>query len=110
MKKLLGMLAFLLAFMVACDDNDDNDDERPANEVWMTDTSFLPTNLNVSAGTEVTWVNTSAIAHTVTSNTGLFDELLGVNESYSYTFSEAGTYSYVCTLHPGMAGTITVVE
>jgi plastocyanin len=107
MKNISWILALFMGFLIACSDDDDFDD-RPANEVWMSNVAFIPTNLNVTAGTTVTWVNNSTMPHTVTSTTGLFDELLGVQQSFSFTFNEAGTFSYVCTLHAGMAGTITV--
>ena len=37
-------------------------------------------------------------------------ELIQKDGTYEYTADAAGTIEYVCTLHPGMDGTITVVE
>ncbi len=105
MKNLTLILVLMLGFMIACDDEDDND-IRPDNEVWMSETAFLPQNLTVPAGTAVRWVNNSSVIHNVVSETGLFSEVLEPGESYSYTFPEAGTYNYECTIHPGMIGTI----
>jgi plastocyanin len=107
MRKLLWISALLLGFTIGCSDDDDND-VQPDNEVWMSASAFLPSNLTVPAGTTVRWVNNSSVTHNVVSATGLFNELLNVGESYSYTFSDAGTYNYECTIHPGMTGTITV--
>ena len=83
----------------------------PANpdEVVMQGTAFAPGSLTVMAGTKVTWRNNDYMAHTVTSDTGLFDSgSIGTSGSYIYTFSTAGTYSYHCNFHPGMTGTIIV--
>jgi plastocyanin len=108
MKKLLK-LALVLSLIISCERDDDIEEERPANEVWMSISSFVPTSLTVPAGTTVRWVNTSTEPHNVVSNTGLFrSEILNPDQDFSYTFEEAGTFSYVCELHPGMAGTIIV--
>lgn len=82
--------------------------------------SFFPNDLTIPAGTTVTWVNQDAVVHTVTSGTsndsigepdGLFDSgLFGAGESFEYTFTERGTYTYFCTPHPWMQGTITVTQ
>ena len=74
--------------------------------------AFTPQNFTVSlsAGGTVTWVNKDTTGHTVTSNvTGLFGSpLLSVGETWSHTFSQAGTYYYHCTPHPQMWGVIVV--
>ncbi|MBI4312339.1 MAG: cupredoxin domain-containing protein [Chloroflexi bacterium] len=69
----------------------------------------LPT-LNVNVGTTVTWAQRDLEGHTVTAP-GLFDSgILDEGKTFSYTFTKAGTYTYTCTLHPSMTGTITVGE
>jgi plastocyanin len=77
--------------------------------------SFVPASLTVAAGTTVVWTNNDSMAHTVTSNTGLFDSgllsaggLYTSGGTFSYTFSTAGTFLYHCTPHPGMIATIIV--
>jgi plastocyanin len=63
----------------------------------------------VSAGTKVTWANKDSTEHTVTSDTGLFgSSILSPGQTFSYTFSNAGTFNYHCLIHP-MTGTIQVV-
>ena len=106
-RKIIWIAALLLGIMVACEDDEENT-VQPANEVWMSETAFLPAQLVVSQGTTVRWVNNSNVPHTVTSTTGLFDEMLAVNGTFSFTFNEPGTFLYICTLHPGMEGSITV--
>ena len=80
----------------------------PTGDVSMGTSSFSPAGLTVGAGKTVVWANTSSLPHTVTAS-GAFDSgILMPGATYSYTFSNAGTYSYTCILHPGMTGTVTV--
>lgn len=118
MKNLLFITAILMLFSFGCTDDDDyqippgngsgNGNGRPDNEVGMTASTFQPASLTVSTGTTVRWINDSSVAHTVTSNDGLFDVTLQPGEDFSYTFTDAGSYNYVCTIHPGMNGVIVV--
>lgn len=74
--------------------------------------SFVPTSLTVKAGTTVTWTNNDSTSHTVTSLTGseLSSGTLGVGQTYSHTFTTAGTYQYHCTIHTSMTGTVIVTN
>jgi nitrite reductase (NO-forming) len=88
----------------------------PAN----VDNAYDPLDLTVTVGTTVRWTNKDAIAHTVTSGTsdgavgkadGIFDSsFLNEGETFVYTFEEVGEFSYFCTPHPWMIGTVTVTE
>ncbi len=81
---------------------------------------FVPMELEVAAGTTVTWTNQDRFGHTVTAGTsreptGEFDLTLGLTtdadtsgETGTYTFDEPGTYAYFCRYHPSMQGTVTV--
>jgi amicyanin len=90
--------------------------EGTTNDVVAADTveikgfAYAPATIKVKPGTTVTWTNRDSAAHTVTKegNTGPDSELLGKDESYSFTFNEAGTYSYFCKPHPYMKGTVIV--
>jgi len=67
--------------------------------------------LVVAVGTPVTWTNTDAIAHTSTSDTGVWDSgILSPGQSFTFTFAQAGTYPYHCAIHgaASMSGTIVV--
>ena len=70
--------------------------------------SFYPGEINISAGDMVTWKNNSPEIESVTSENGLFDGILGTNESYSFKFVSIGTYTYYNRIHPGMSGKIVV--
>lgn len=73
--------------------------------------AFAPTSLKVKAGTTVTWTNKDTDAHTVTSSGSggpLHSAPLTTGATYRYTFTKAGTYAYLCTIHPFMTATVVV--
>lgn len=75
--------------------------------------AFAPASITVKVGTKVTWTNQDTDAHTVTgqNNAGpLNSQPLNTGQSYSYTFTTPGTYSYLCTIHPFMTATVTVTR
>lgn len=73
------------------------------------DNEFRPKSATVSVGDTVTWKNTGQAPHEVTSS-AFKSGNLDAGESYSWTATKAGTYSYVCQYHEsvGMTGTLTV--
>ncbi len=81
-------------------------------EITIKNFSFAPDTLTVKVGTTVTWTNQDSVVHTVTSDTNEFDSGgIGKGESFSYTFTAAGSYPYHCTPHHAqMSGTIIVTE
>jgi plastocyanin len=68
--------------------------------------------LTVKTGTVVTWVNQDGVSHTITSDTGspvaFSSDSLSNGASYTFTFTLPGTYTYHCSIHPSMKGTIIV--
>jgi plastocyanin len=75
--------------------------------------TFNPATLSVSRGTIITWTNEDGFPHTSTSDTaGVWDSgpITGNGGSFRFTVHLApGTYSYHCSIHPFMKGSITVV-
>jgi plastocyanin len=72
-------------------------------------TAFAPNPVNVSAGSTVTWTNNDTIAHTSTSDSGQWNSgNIAPQASFSRMFPTAGTFTYHCSIHPGMVGTVTV--
>ena len=75
---------------------------------------FAPATLEVAKGTKVTWTNKDTAKHTVTSGKdattdGKFDgPLEAAPATFSFTFTEAGTYAYFCAIHKSMIATVTV--
>lgn len=102
---------FLLANSCTKDSNNPQTNTNPGNpnEVVMQGMAFTPSSITVTAGTKVTWRNNDSLAHTVTSDNGLFDSgTIGASGSYSFTFTAKGTYAYHCTFHTGMTGVVVV--
>ena len=70
--------------------------------------TFGPQELKVKAGTTVTWTNEDDIPHTVVSPNNFRSKVLDTDGTYTFTFTNPGTYKYFCSLHPHMTGTIVV--
>jgi plastocyanin len=87
-----------------------NDQSSTANaEVKIDNFSFGPQTVTVPIGATVTWTNQDDIPHTVVSTDGVFkSKVRDTNETFSYTFTKPGTYSYFCSVHPKMTGQVVV--
>ena len=82
-----------------------------------TNECFLPYEVTVDVGGEVTWSNDDTAAHTVTAGSaadgpsGEFDSsLFMAGTTFSHTFESAGEFPYFCMVHPWMEGIVTVGE
>jgi plastocyanin len=82
---------------------------QPVN-VDVSDNQFNPTVATVAAGGTVTWKLSGEAAHTMTADDQSFNSgIIKPGESFQYTFATLGSFTYLCLIHPGMAGTINVV-
>lgn len=80
-------------------------------EAGMRGFAYVPPRLEVVSGTTVEWTNQDAVPHTVTAAEGGFDSgLIGPGARWRHTFSRPGVYSFHCTPHPFMKGTVVVRE
>jgi len=80
-----------------------------ANVVTIDNFTFTPPELTVAVGTTVKWVNHDDIPHTVVEkNTTFRSKALDTDDSYSFTFTTAGSFDYFCGLHPHMVGKVIV--
>jgi len=71
--------------------------------------AFNPSTLTIPKGVTVTWKNYDPVQHTVTSNSGIFSSpLLSTGDTYTYQFNNTGSFSYHCSIHTYMTGTIVV--
>jgi plastocyanin len=78
------------------------------NEVVARDLAFIPSAVQVPAGTTVTWqFMDGSVPHNVQAD-GFKSENL-TKGTFQHRFDRPGTYSYVCTLHAGMSGRVVVV-
>jgi len=84
----------------------------PVNILSGSETSyFSPSSITVVVGINntVTWTNDDVGTHTVTADNEAFDSgYMDPGQSWNYTFTTPGTYTYHCTLHPWMKGTVIV--
>ena len=85
-------------------------ESRPATrEVVIRSFAFSPATDTVQAGDTVRWNNQDVVPHTATSRTGGFDSgTLEAGRDWRYVARTPGTFSYECTLHPTMRGTLVV--
>jgi len=80
-----------------------------SNASNLTATAFAPSPVSVQAGGSVTWTNNDNTAHTSTANNGAWNSgSIAPGRTFTMTFPSAGTFTYHCTIHPGMTGTVTV--
>lgn len=102
----LIMLVSLLSMMISCKKQNDI---PVLNEVIIKDMAFTPATITVTPGTRITWTNTDAVEHTVSSDLGLFDSgPIDAGETYSQIFAMTGTFPYHCLIHTLMTGTVIV--
>jgi plastocyanin len=126
MRKILTILCVLSLFvlLVACGTEEVVQKEAVEMKVVSDDTAavvssgtaqvvienfkFMPTDLVVSIGTTVEWVNKDSADHTLTFENGDLDELLPKGATGTFTFNEKGEFRYFCKLHPGMQANVIV--
>jgi plastocyanin len=84
---------------------------QAAVSVKIENFAFVPKELDVAAGTTVTWQNADDVPHTATSKDDpqVFDSgPLDTDDKFSFTFSKPGKYTYYCKVHPHMTGVVVV--
>ena len=122
MTRLLALLLACTALIAAgCGGGDDEDsgssDQAPApsaqsggTEVSMKNIKFDPETVTVKPGDTVTWVNDDSVDHDVTADDFKSGEPGGMSggATFKHKFTTAGTFDYVCSVHPGMEGSVVV--
>ena len=79
------------------------------DQVTIDNFAFAPATLTVKVGSTVTWTNKDEEPHTVAASDGSFHSPgMGTGATFSHTFSTAGKFDYVCSIHPMMRGTVVV--
>ncbi len=118
MRRLLAPL--LLAALVAACGGDDgggggggaSSEPCPSGSVVikMVDIKFDPEDATAGVGQEVCWVNEDSIDHNAVAESGATfeSELFGKGQTFTTKVDTPGTVEYVCTIHPGMTGTLTI--
>lgn len=71
--------------------------------------AFVPATITVKKGETIVWTNKDSTPHTVTGG-DLLSNPLGQGETYSFAYDKTGTFSYHCSIHPSMKGTVIVTN
>lgn len=80
--------------------------------VAMQNIAFNPSSVTVKVGQTVTWANKDGVQHNVTAQSGASfrSNNIGAGGTFSFKVTKPGTIKYVCTIHPGMDGTLIVTQ
>jgi len=93
--------------------NSGSETPTATDKVSIANFAFSPAHITVAKGTTVTWTNHDTTVHTIVETDGKNgpnSSSVNPGDSYTFTFSEAGTYQYHCSIHPQMTGSVTVTE
>ena len=83
--------------------------ESKTDTIVIDNSAYVPSIVNVSVGTTITWVNQNRKPQDVISDALVFDSGTLVNgQSFNYTFNQTGIYHYYSSINPNMKGTIVV--
>jgi plastocyanin len=109
---LLCAIGFLNVsiFALAGEMKDANSTGSKQNRIEIKDFAFNPQTLTVKSGETVTWINRDEEPHTVVSVGKKFKRstALDTDQEFAITAGAPGTYTYFCSVHPKMTGTIVV--
>lgn len=73
------------------------------------DRSVFEPLIEVAVGSTVVWTNDEGVSHTITANDLSVDSpFLTAGQSFSYTFTQPGTFDYYCRLHQSMTATVII--
>jgi plastocyanin len=120
MSKLALPLLLLALFAAACGSGDGgggaeegaSSEACPSGsvEIKMIDIKFDPQDATAGVGQEVCWINEDTVDHNAVAESGadFKSELYGKGETFTTSVDTPGTVEYVCTIHPGMTGTLTI--
>ena len=107
-----GLLAVLMVSGIFGKSPGKGNGSPPAEkaEVKIDNFAFTPVELTVAAGTTVEWINRDDIPHVVISDDKktFKSKARDTDDKFSYTFTQPGTYSYFCSIHPKMTGKIVL--
>ena len=76
-------------------------------EVTIKDLAFDPANVSISVGDTVIWKNEDKVNHQIKIG-DVESTLFSEGKTFNHTFNTTGTFSYICTIHPSMKGTVIV--
>jgi plastocyanin len=106
----VGPVTITIGAEDAAGDEPPADQAAPSDGATITIADFSFSGITeIPVGTTVVVTNTDAAPHTWSADDGAFDSgALGQNDTFEFTFTEAGEFAYHCNFHPSMTGTIVV--
>ena len=114
-KAVLLFILVVLNFYLAAWGNETTDGAAVVenkNKIEIKDFAFNPPTITVKSGETITWINRDEEPHTIVSVEKQFKKspALDTDQQYTVTAGAPGTYSYFCSVHPKMTGTIIVKQ
>jgi plastocyanin len=111
---LLCAISFLnlSIFALAGEMKDADSNTSKQNRIEIKDFAFNPQTITVKSGEKITWINRDEEPHTVVSVEKQFKKstALDTDQEFTITAGAPGSYTYFCSVHPKMTGTIVVVK
>lgn len=111
---ILVIIAGAVYFLQQPKSTQNNQSNQPINNeangvlnITIQNFSFNPAELSIKKGSTVTWTNQDTMPHKI-SGSSFQSDALNKGQSFSFTFDTAGTFDYVCSIHPYMKGKIIV--
>jgi len=109
---LLCAISFLNLSVLALggEMKDPDSTSNKQNRIEIKDFAFNPQTITIKAGEKVTWINRDEEPHTIVSVEKQFKKssALDTDQEFTITAGPPGTYTYYCSVHPKMTGTIVV--
>src|SRR4051794_10314315 len=120
MRLITMLVACLVLVLAGCGGGDDSggggsgggSSSGDTVTIDMKNIKFAPQDATVKVGQTVKWINQDTVDHDVQakSGAGFKSGLFGNGKSFEWKADKAGTVNYVCTVHPGMVGTLNVTQ
>jgi plastocyanin len=108
---LCGISLFNLSlFALAGEMKETDSTSSKQNKIEIKDFAFNPQTITVKSGEKITWINRDEEPHTIVSVEKQFKKssALDTDQEFTITAGAPGTYTYFCSVHPKMTGTIVV--
>jgi len=109
---ITALLSGFSLFAVAGEMKDASTGNAKENKIEIKDFAFNPQNITVKSGEKITWINRDEEPHTIVSVEKQFKKssALDTDQEFTVVAGSPGTYSYFCSVHPKMTGTIIVKQ
>jgi len=114
----LAIVALGVSIIVSACGSDSSSPTAPSTAADVTVTiqgnnasnSYAPNPVSMRVGQTIAWRNADSITHTATQDSGRFNtgSVAAGATSAATMMNAAGTFTYHCTIHPGMVGTVSV--